>query len=166
MFWLFYSHDSGSFCRYSNKFASTYCLTYSGIAFDRYFMVTMAGDKKSQSSLMCSEVVTDAAHPLFLEPTRKDASSSTSSWRYYCQQCNERLINKDAFLNKHFEKKYHEPVTTCERCKGNIYQYRSRQSHALYHKCKQRGECVCNQNNNNNDVDQNFTSHESHSKAI
>lgn len=105
----------------------------------------MAGT--SQSSLIYSEVVPDAAHPLFLEPTKKDASSSTNSWRYFCQQCNERLINKDAFLNKHFEKKYHEPVTTCKMCKGNIYEYSARQSHALYHKCKKREECMCTDNN-------------------
>lgn len=120
----------------------------------------MAGeDTTSQSNSDSScDVVTDAAHPLFLEPSKKDASCSTSTWRYYCEQCNERLINKDAFLNKHFEKKYHEPVTTCKSCKGNVYEYFARHSPALYHKCKKRSECVCSQ-----DANQNYSAESSNS---
>ncbi|XKL67974.1 hypothetical protein PGB90_003465 [Kerria lacca] len=115
----------------------------------------MAGEdtvsqKSSENENQVDQVVTDAAHPLFLEPSKKDVSVNTNNWRYYCEQCNERLINKDAFLNKHFEKKYHEPVTTCKSCKGNVYEYFARHSHALYHKCKKRGEYVCNQDTNQN----------------
>ncbi len=111
------------------------------------------GDSTSQTASNCDNlVVTDGAHPLFLEPSKKDVSCNTNNWPSYCEQCNERLINKDAFLNQHFEKKPHEPVTICKSCKGNVYEYFARNSQALYHKCKKKGECICDQDANQNFV--------------
>lgn len=101
----------------------------------------MSDDNSSSraTSAPLSQVQVDAAHPLFLEPSQKSVSCSTSnSWKYQCTQCNERLINKDAYLKKHFLNTQHKAVAECHKCKGNIFEYLDHNTRALYHKCRKK----------------------------